>query len=161
MERRYSSSSSSIATETTAKRSSAINSSIRLRNGLSTERDSPSTTVSLAATNHRKSFPSTSDVGSSFQVRNKQKNAFIISNKNSIWESEWEFLDLIHLRTKIRNRKFFTNNKKKSTPACLSSLFSFFCERFGIKWQSARERETKSIQVLNEMEVKRKEFVSC
>lgn len=65
MDRRYSSSSSSTATETAKK--VAMNNSIRYRNGLSSD----STTAS-----HRKSFPSTSDVGSSFnsttQVRNRQ-----------------------------------------------------------------------------------------
>lgn len=73
MDRRYSSSSSSIAASAelqTAKRSSAINGSIRLRNGLSAGAAAsidPATVPSAAANHMRKSFPSTSDVGSSFQ----------------------------------------------------------------------------------------------
>lgn len=67
MDRRYSSSSSSTATETAKK--VAMNNSIRYRNGLSSD-----STISSSVTSHRKSFPSTSDVGSSFnsavQVRN-------------------------------------------------------------------------------------------
>lgn len=61
MDRRYSSSSSSTATETAKKAAvgNALNGSIRFRNGLSSD----STGLSP---NHRKSFPSTSDVGSSF-----------------------------------------------------------------------------------------------
>lgn len=60
MDRRYSSSSSSTATETAKKApiGNALNSSIRFRNGLSSD--------STVSANHRKSFPSTSDVGSSF-----------------------------------------------------------------------------------------------
>lgn len=59
MDRRYSSSS---ATETAKKASigNALNGSIRFRNGLSSD-----STVS-SSNHHRKSFPSTSDVGSSF-----------------------------------------------------------------------------------------------
>lgn len=93
MDRRYSSS-SSIATAETAKRSSAINSSIRLRNGLSSSSTAtdPTTVSSVAAANHhRKSFPSTSDVGSSFQVcvRNYfriplHKNIFSYEKLNNI-----------------------------------------------------------------------------
>lgn len=61
MDRRYSSSSSSTATETAKKAAigNALNSSMRLRNGLSS-------TDSTVSPSHRKSFPSTSDVGSSF-----------------------------------------------------------------------------------------------
>lgn len=59
MDRRYSSSSSSTATETAKKAAigNTLNSSMRLRNGLSTD--------STVSPSHRKSFP-TSDVGSSF-----------------------------------------------------------------------------------------------
>lgn len=71
MDRRYSSSSSSTATETAKK--VAMNSSIRYRNGLSSD-----STVSSSTPSHRKSFPSTSDVGSSFnsstQVRRSQQH---------------------------------------------------------------------------------------
>jgi hypothetical protein len=76
MDRRYSSSSSSAATATeTAKKASignALNSSIRFRNGLSSD-----STVS-SHHHHRKSFPSTSDVGSSFNSSQVNKKSFFL-----------------------------------------------------------------------------------
>lgn len=75
MDRSYSSSSSSTATETAKK--AVINNAMRSRNGLSMD----STTVSPS---HRKSFPSTSDIGSSFNGTNQVTISFF-SNDNSNW----------------------------------------------------------------------------
>lgn len=72
MDRRYSSSSSSTATETAKKAAigNALNSSIRFRNANSNGLSS-SSSDSTVSPSHRKSFPSTSDVGSSFNSTNQ------------------------------------------------------------------------------------------
>lgn len=73
MDRRYSSSSSPTATETAKKAAvgNALNSSIRFRNANNSNGLSTSTSDSTVSPSYRKSFPSTSDVGSSFNSTNQ------------------------------------------------------------------------------------------